>query len=565
MIRCTHAPAVDVKIPPSGQKLRGGYYTPAVIAEFLARWAIRSGDDTVLEPSAGDGAFLVAAAKQLRLRGGQFASITGVEIDPDAASASRAAVSDSPGANVHTGDFFEWAARSVIEGRRFDAILGNPPFLRFAYFEEKHRDIAFDLMRREGMRPTRLTNAWVPFLVASSALLEPNGRLAMVVPAELLQVSYAAELRQYLADRFERVTLFAFDRLVFEGIQQEVVLLTAERTAPAPRGIRVVELSDASELSDGYHAWEAVPVRPLDHSSEKWTRYFLEPEELELVRALAGHRLLQPLGSFAEVDVGVVTGMNDFFVMDANGTTHPDLKAQSVPVITRSNQLVGASVTPEDWQEQVEAGKARVLLALNEGMDPSGVVADYIAMGERRKVHLGYKCSIRRKWWVVPSIWRPSGFMLRQIHVHPKLVMNTTPATSTDTVHRVAFNYPRPEAVVASFHNVMTFLFAEIMGRSYGGGVLELEPSEAESLPIVHPDSAPEFHEVDAALRSGDPSQALDVGAPALASLGLSPSDEATLRVAWERLRGRRSRRGRTRGAKQLRGPSTVVGVADRP
>ena len=41
-------------------KLRGGYYTPDKISEFIAEWAIRKTSDSVLEPSCGDGSFLSA-------------------------------------------------------------------------------------------------------------------------------------------------------------------------------------------------------------------------------------------------------------------------------------------------------------------------------------------------------------------------------------------------------------------------------------------------------------------------------------------------------------------------
>ena len=41
-------------------KLRGGYYTPEKIAEFIVDWAIRTTTDTILEPSCGDGSFVNA-------------------------------------------------------------------------------------------------------------------------------------------------------------------------------------------------------------------------------------------------------------------------------------------------------------------------------------------------------------------------------------------------------------------------------------------------------------------------------------------------------------------------
>ena len=43
----------------TSEKLRGGFYTPEPIAEFVLRWGINgSSDFDILEPSCGDGVFL---------------------------------------------------------------------------------------------------------------------------------------------------------------------------------------------------------------------------------------------------------------------------------------------------------------------------------------------------------------------------------------------------------------------------------------------------------------------------------------------------------------------------
>ena len=83
-------------------------------------------------------------------------------------------------------------------------------------------------MNTFGYRPNGLANAWIAFVQLSTELLRDGGRLAMVVPAELLQVKYAAELRYRLPRLFDDVCIVAFDELVFPEIQQEVVLLLAE-------------------------------------------------------------------------------------------------------------------------------------------------------------------------------------------------------------------------------------------------------------------------------------------------------------------------------------------------
>lgn len=94
-----------------------------------------------------------------------------------------------------------------------------------------------------------------------------------------------------------------------------------------------------------------------------------------------------------------------------------------------------------------------------------GDLATYVRQGEAAAVHTGYKCSIRTPWWRAPSVWIPEAFMLRQIHRHPKIVVNDSHATTTDTVHRLRVRPDvSPRRLAASFFNSATFAFCEAMG-----------------------------------------------------------------------------------------------------
>jgi adenine-specific DNA methylase len=179
--------------------------------------------------------------------------------------------------------------------------------------------------------------------------------------------------------------------------------------------------------------------------------------------------------------------------------------------------------------------------------DPA--VVAHIDAGEAAGVHTGYKCSIRKPWWSTPSLWIPDLFMLRQIHLAPRLTVNAAGATSTDTVHRVRLGPGvDPAALAAVFHNSATFAFAEIMGRSYGGGILELEPREAEELPIPPPACADHelVSDVDLLLKANEVDKALDLvdRRVLIDGLGWSPEVVAECRSAWLVLRDRRTKRG---------------------
>lgn len=521
------------KAAASADKVRGGYYTPAPVARFLAAW-VRAAGPKIVEPSCGDGAILRELAR-LSDR------VHGVELIADEAAKSRRL------APVDAGDLFGWLAHTEAGG--WDGVAGNPPYIRFGNWPAAQRDPALELMRREGLRPTRLTNAWVPFVVASTVLARDRGRVGLVLPAELLQVGYAAQLRDFLLSRFREITLLTFERLVFDGILQEVVLFCGV-VGTGPARIRTVHLKDADALAEADLDVESAPA--LLHEDEKWTKYFLDPAAIRLLRGLRSSGSLTRLGSVAEVDVGIVTGRNAFFTFTDAQAGELGLRPHCVPLVARSAQLSGLVYDTDCRAIDLAAGQRSWLLnAPAEPADPA--LAAHIRAGEVAGVHRGYKCSLRNPWWVTPSLWVPDLFLLRQIHRAPRLTVNAAAATSTDTVHRVRLTARcdarvEPAALAAAFHNSVTFAFAEIMGRSYGGGVLELEPREAEQLPIPPPAHADAelAADVDVLLKANEIEKALDVvdRHVLIDGLGLPADAVADCRAAWASLRDRRKRRG---------------------
>lgn len=552
-----------MKSAPTEQKLRGGYYTPKPIADFLAAWAIRSGDDLVLEPSCGDGELAGAAVRRFqafRKTSTHLGAITAIEIEKSEAQAARRRLADIDGQRIATvvrGDFFEhsrkWGLGAPLFAKYtpFDAVIGNPPFIRYQNFPEDCRNIAIDLMGRVGFTPNRLTNAWVPFLIVAAHLLKEDGRLAMVLPSELLQVSYAAETRQFLSHFFERVTIVTFRDLVFGSIQQDIVLLLGERRTRHEKGIAVVELNDVSELKGLAVDAAAHPVA-LDHSSEKWLQYFLDQKEIDLLRLVNSHHDVARLGVLADVDVGLVTGENSFFVLTGEATEQLKLWRSTAKLVSRSAHVQGLRFASSDWEDCLNR-QQRVLLFCPPDADKarlSAADARYIKSGEDQGLNKGYKCRIRKRWWVVPSQWVPDAFGLRQVHAYPRIVLNHAGAHATDTLHRIRFKPGvSPARVASAFVNSLTLAASEVTGRGYGGGVLTFEPSEFEALPIpLVKEAGPNVEDLDRRIRTKDVYACLEVTDKVLLQdgLGLGRRDVLRLRRSWEKLRNRRIARKAT-------------------
>lgn len=539
------------------RKLRGGYYTPPVIADFIAKWAIRSSDDTVLEPSFGDGAFIESIISRYSSLGvgpaEMISLIHGVEYDPLEAEKARSKFI-KPALKIENnqlavGDFFKYYKDHLAGKIQFDCIIGNPPFIRYQDFPEEQRAAAFSLMIRAGLKPNRLINTWIPFLIASTLLLKDQGRIGMVIPAELFQVNYAAETRRFLSEAYSKLAIVTFRKLVFPEVQQEVVLLLGEKNGRERHDISVVELDDVRDLENLKVASLKTKTKKLDHSTEKWTQYFLDGDEIELLRSIKSDSTIPLSGEFFKVDVGVVTGQNKFFVLNQDQVRKLKLEKNVAKVIGKANQVRGIVIGEKEWEALADSQLPVYLLnAPDVDYDslPSNL-RQYINYGASQGLNSGYKCRIRKRWWVVPSAWVPDAFFLRQVHSFPKIVLNKCNATATDTLHRIKLiNGLRDEVLASAFVNSMTFAFSEVTGRSYGGGVLTFEPSEAERLPLpVKNADRLDISRIDRDLRDNNIEAVLNMNDHILLAKGLnlSSTDISMLRGIWRKLRDRRIRR----------------------
>jgi adenine-specific DNA methylase len=546
---------IDIRIQ---DKLRGGYYTSPLIAQLLCKWAIRSSSDIILEPSCGDGIFIEYAINTLYELGAAKNNIPGqligVEILSTEAEKSLNKLVTFTGNYSHNSifidDFFPWIIRNL--DKRFNCVVGNPPFIRYQNFPEPSRSVAMYLLKKLDFRPNKLTNIWVPFVAASTIALAPGGRLAMVLPAELLQVSYASQLRSFLVSRFNRIDILTCNDLLFERAEQEVVLFLADGYREKPDSeqcrINLIEVPRIEDLILKMSSIDSDDEEKLvNHESEKWLKYFLTSTEISFMRELRYSQEIVNLSHHATIDVGIVTGKNEFFVVSKNEIESFSLKDYVIPLVGRSSQLKGAILKKTEWNQFAENGQKVFLFHINNNSNgsPSKEVKKYITFGEENNFHTGYKCSIRSPWYKVPSVWVPDCFLFRQIYDFPRVILNTALAVSTDTIHRMKCKSNRKK-IISCMYTHLTAACAEIEGRSYGGGVLELEPTEAERLLI--PKNLVEglsIQEIDALIRMGRIENLLEENDKKVLmdNLGFSMRDCNMLKEIWMKMRNRRMSR----------------------
>lgn len=522
----------------SSQKLRGAYYTPRPIADFITQWGMSGNTQMdILEPSCGDGVFLESIAQ----RANGLGHVVGIEYETGEAEKARAVAPQ--GADVKNMDFHRFCLDTE---ERFDLVVGNPPFIRYQYYVEEQQKLADIIFKKAGLKRTKLTNAWVTFVVGSSLLLKENGKMGFVIPSELLMVKYAKQLRQYLAKQFNKINIISFENLVFEEIQQEVVLLLCEKNGTDEHLIEHTELRDADELRNLNPQRLQFPTKHIDFHTDKWTYYFLDKEELELLEKIKKSKM-PTISHFADVEVGITTGSNNYFTVSQSVVNMYQLQKYARPMVGRSVQVNSLCFTPQDWQRNVEAdAKANLLVFTPDApKDPNGGVKAYLENGERQGIDKGYKTSIRDHWYVIPSIKLSDALFLRRNNLYPKFVLNEAKAYTTDTMHRVFIHKGVDKrAFVASYYNSLSFVFAEIQGRNFGGGCLELMPSEVGGIRLPYrKENAIIFDKIDEMLRAKKSAdEILNYTDSTILQEGYGISEEETnmLRAIWHKIMNRR-------------------------
>ena len=530
------------------QKLRGGYYTPLDLATFISKWAGSASPEKILEPSCGDGAFFDGLTQQPIP---EAASVTAFELDAGEAARARSKANElSIDIDVRAADFLEWAIPRLHEGAQpFDAVVGNPPFIRYQYLPKNFQARSEQVFSELQCRFTKHTNAWVPFVLASMALLRPSGRLGMVIPSEIIHVLHAQPLRSYLAAHCRKLVIIDPEQLWFEGTLQGAVILLAEKLSnrnQLRQGISILRVRNREFLTDDpeslFRRSKATNGKAI---VGKWTHALIDNQANELLDNLSRLENVRRFSDVAKVDVGIVTGANKFFLVDDQVIERYGLQNFAHPMFGRSEHCPGVIYDEAQHRSNSAAGKPTnfVWLPDTTATQKRGV-RDYIMMGEEQQLHTRFKCRVRRPWYSVPSVYATDIGMLKRSHDAPRLILNRANAFTTDTAYRIKSKSVPADQLVANFLNPLTALSAELEGRHYGGGVLELVPSEIERLLLALPDRRLiDIERLDRMVREIPVASVISLnGSKVLGAIGVTGQQQDVLMQNWLLLRNRRNR-----------------------
>lgn len=463
---------------------KGQFWTPDWIAEAMVEYVLAAGGKHLFDPAVGAGAFFRAAKTITK----EKIALTGMDIDRAALELARQfGITDQELADVRIGDFVFEPPKN-----RLKAVVANPPYIRHhrlsAETKEKLRRLSVELTGRTFDGRAGLH---IYFLIRALRLLEKDGRLAFILPADTCEGVFAADLWRWIAENFclDAVITFAPGASPFPQIDTNPIVFLLRNAAPQERFLWVncreretATLRDwiASGYSDEFAQGFSVTSRSLD-----------EGIATGLSRPPLDARIVGPtLGDFAKVLRGVATGANDFFFL-----TREQMKCFRLPekfmirAIGRTRDVPSDEITPELLAGVEDLGRPTFLLAL-EGKPLTAYpasVRSYLEHGEQLGLPDKPLISQRRPWYKMEARVAPP-FLFAYLGRRNSRFIRNRAGVIPLTCFLCVYPHRQDQKFVDGLWSVLsrpeTIINLPLIGKSYGSGAIKVEPRALERLPL---------------------------------------------------------------------------------
>ncbi|MBD0786379.1 N-6 DNA methylase [Vibrio sp. Y2-5] len=480
----------------------GAYYTPPELSQVLTDWAIVRSDEDILEPSFGGCGFFDSSIKTLRRLGcpSPEKQLYGVDIDQHAFGI----LSEKFGHMVETVNRFiqkDFIAvqPSDFSVQEFDVVLGNPPYVSMHNMTEKQRESCEKVLHDSpfsGVTMGRNASLWAFFLLHSLSFLKDGGRVAWVLPSSLLHADYAKKLLEIHQHHFHSVKVLKLAERFFkeEGAKETSVILIAENFSTEPlenTHFSVASVDNVVELKQAIDGQLQATKAGIDGyklelvSQEAQTTYY------ELLTSECS----KPIGHYADIKIGMVTGANKYFIVDKKTIQKFSLPDDVlIPAIGKFSYLSGISHDKKRHKKLQEEGYRSYLVCPSEKhMEDAGnpVVAYLNQITEQERVK--NKTFAKRPHWFAPG-YGIDGivadcFMSYMIHLGPRMVVNVAKLNCTNSIHKVIFrekmSAKAKQAFALTLLSTYSQFSAEVEGRAYSSGVLKIEPSAGRNIKVL--------------------------------------------------------------------------------
>ncbi|MBY8237524.1 SAM-dependent methyltransferase [Vibrio fluvialis] len=480
----------------------GAYYTPPELSQVLTDWAIVRSDEDILEPSFGGCGFFDSSIETLRRLGCKSPEkqLYGVDIDGHAFSI----LSEKFGQMVETSNRFIQSDFISVKPddflvNEFDVVLGNPPYVSMHNMTEKQREACEVVLRESpfsGLTMGRNASLWAFFLLHSLSFLKEGGRIAWVLPSSLLHADYAKRLLAIHRSHFQSVKVLKLAERFFkeEGAKETSVILIAEGFSAEVMEDTHFSVASVENVIELKQAVES-QLQATELGVEGYKLDIVSQEAKKAYFELMNSESSKPIGHYADIKIGMVTGANKYFIVDKKTVEKFGLPEDVLkPAIGKFSFFSGITHDMRDHKKlQRDGYRAYLVCPTEEQMrNPEHPVAGYLNQITPQEIS-DNKTFAKRPHWFAPG-YGIDGivadcFMSYMIHLGPRMVVNKARLNCTNSIHKVIFrekmSAKAKQAFALTLLSTYSQFSAEVEGRAYSSGVLKIEPSAGRNIKVL--------------------------------------------------------------------------------
>lgn len=461
------------------RNILGQFSTPYSLAKDIVSYILSLPHDKniyFLEPAIGTGVFFSALSNIV-----EPVKATGFEIDEHYFKPTKELWSHHNIELIHA-NFFDITPRA-----EYNLILANPPYSRHHHIDNATKKRLHALIQNEyGLNVSGLSGLYCYFLILSTRWLKADGLSCWLIPSEFLDVNYGSVIKDFLCNKVELISIHKFNPadLKFSDALVSSSIVIFRNNPPKEQIVKFTTGSDILKPTTS----NEVSVCDLD-PKHKWNALFGQ-QKADVLKG-------RSLGEYFKVSRGVSTGNNAFFVLSKEEAERKNIPVEFLtPILPAPRHLHINRITDDSiGLDSYRLLSCQLPLEIVKSKYPS--LYDYILDGENKLMNKSYNCSRRNPWYLCERR-KPAPLYMTYMGRGEnasrmfRFILNETDSIVTNSYLML---YPRDKYKHCfSDKNILERIWSILnsipkdrlarCGRTYGGGLLKIEPKELESLVI---------------------------------------------------------------------------------
>jgi methylase of polypeptide subunit release factors len=456
---------------------KGQFWTPSWVAEAMVAY-VTENTDLVFDPATGRGAFYEGLIKLNK----KNISFWGADIDTEVLSDK---IYNSAKCYVENRDFIK-----NPPNRKFKAIVANPPYIRHHRIDEETKlllkKIAISIT---GDSIDGRAGYHIYFLIQALNLLEEDGKLAFIMPADTCEGKFAKNLWRWISEKFciECVVTFDEKATPFPNVDTNAIIFMIKNTKPQ-KTLQWIRANQA--YSDELYKFVNSNFKLIDFDSlEVTTRQLKEGLATGLSRPEQNHTSFKyHLNDFANVMRGIATGSNEFFFLTAQQVKELNIPKEYLKrAVGRTKDVSKSKFTVEDIEQLDKENRPTYLLSINGQENYPKSIKDYLKVGEEMGLPARSLIRQRNPWYRMEQRKIPPLFFAYLGRRNIRFIKNEAGAlalTSFLCVYPLYNDQEYIENLWKALNHPDTIENLKLVGKSYGAGAIKVEPGNLNKLPI---------------------------------------------------------------------------------